>query len=482
MVKLLIDKLKKASFLATFLLAWVISLMILLATKTSVGSIIVIFLVLLYSGLVLRLGIEIANKYALYFIIFSIPLPYLLQFANKDALTITTLLIIIIFVSTVMGGSFAKARTVAVFKVAYIFPTLIIISFTISLVLNPILFGQSFRYYVANVSGVLLYFVTILTVKNKNDISAVMKIITGALLLQSFIMILQHIFPPMENLLVLFGTRLLTPQSAFVEGMERATGTVLNYELLAEWFLIGAVLSIAIIYDTRKYIYSISLFLCMIGMIFTKTRSAVILFLSAFILILTLPNILKRNHAINSIRLLLVVLIFVLMCVAIFPAQTQELLQRLEKYLSFGKLVSPEAINRQGVWENVAKRFIQNVTLFGAGLYNVETLYSWAGSFHSLYLTILYKFGIFGIVVHTVFWAKLMQKGLYYLIRNRNSKNWYQLFFLTLAVALILVDGVKVEYLRDANFIQFAWLLYALLVASIQGERYENIVVSKATI
>jgi len=72
----------------------------------------------------------------------------------------------------------------------------------------------------------------------------------------------------------------------------------------------------------------------------------------------------------------------------------------------------------------------------------------------------------------------LLRKGLLSLINNFKSANWYLVFFLSTALVLILIDGFKIEYTRHSQFIQFAWMIYALLAVSIRlGEEEDEDVI-----
>ena len=82
------------------LIAIILGLLVLDGSKIAFGAISLIFLAFLSGAMIFRAGLEKIEKYIMYFIVASIPFPYLLQFSGKDALTVTT--VIICFLSAVM--------------------------------------------------------------------------------------------------------------------------------------------------------------------------------------------------------------------------------------------------------------------------------------------------------------------------------------------------------------------------------------------
>lgn len=461
----------------TFLILW--------GSKTALGIIATILLFLFFTSLIFKIGFEKINKYVLYIIIFTIPFPYLVQFLGKDALTVTTLMIYFLFMTMVLNHLFERKGAILEPRFAFILPILIFISLTISLILNPIFIGQSIRYYVANVSGILLYFIILASIKRRLDVILIIKVVLFTLILQSGIAFLQWKFPVVAKYLIPFGTRVAIPQASIVEGLPRVTGTVLDYELLAGWFLIGSILSISLIYELRRSIYIFPLFCCIAGIIFTATRSDLLLLAFGLGVIFILLVLFKKDYRKTSIKIILYLVLGNIILFALFPQQIGNFIQRLEIYFHHSRLLTPEAINRKEVWERALHIFLKKPTIFGKGLYNVGSLYYWAGSFHSLYLTILYKIGIFGLVIYILFWLKMLQKAWYTLVNEKKCRNWYIVFFLFIAVILMLIDGIKVEYLRRGHFIQFAWMIYALLLVSLRRQskkNYENTMVSQTPI
>lgn len=459
---------------ASGLIAVSLGLLILNGSKTAFGIIGLIFLSLLVGAVIFKAGLKKIDKYILYFIVASIPFPYLLQFLGRDALTVTT--IMIYFLSMVMILRYLSGMEGMALKprFAFILPVLIFVSLTVSLVLNPYFMGQSIKYYIANISGILLYFIVLFAIKDDSDLAMVIKIILFALVLESGIVLLVYKFPGVEKYLEIFNPRVPIVEFSAREEINRSIGTVWDYELLAEWFLVGSMLSIGLFYNFKKYIYVFSLFCCLAGIIFTVTRSAFFLLILGLALIFTLVNILRRDSGWGTVKIVLLLFLSCIILFWVFPEQIGGLIKRLEIYFHHSNLLSPEAINRREIWKDAFRNFLREPTIFGKGVYNVNSLYYSAGSFHSLYLTILYKIGILGLFIYSVFWLKMLHESWRILTAKKKHGNWYMMFFLFISVILILIDGVKIEYLRYSHTIQFAWLIYGLLIVSIKQSRENN--------
>jgi hypothetical protein len=469
---------------AAGLIAVILGLLVLNGSRIAFGVISLILLALLSGAVIFKVGLEKIDKYILCFITASIPFPYLLQFLGKDALTVTTIMIYFLFMVMILRYFFERKGPALEPKSTFILPVLIFVCLTVSLFLNPYFIGQSIRYYIANISGILLYFIVLYVIKNDSDVAAVIKVILFTLVLEAGIVLLVYKFPDATKYLAVFGTRDFVAQIPSTDRISRSIGTVGDYELLAEWFLIGSILSMGLFYNFKKSIYIFSLFCCLAGIVFTATRSAFFLLILGLILIFTIVSILRKDSRRDTVKIVSLLFLSGIILFWIFPEQIGGLTKRLEIYFHHSNLLSSEAINRKVIWKDVFRNFLREPTIFGKGIYNVNSLYYSSGSFHSLYLTILYKIGILGLFIYSVFWLKMLHESWRILTARKKHDNWYAMFFLFISVILILIDGIKIEYLRYGHTIQFAWLIYGLLVVSIKNHREnnENIMVPQASV
>jgi hypothetical protein len=359
-------------------------------------------------------------------------------------------------------------------------PLLIILSFTLSLLLNPILLSQSFKFYLANISGILIYYMIIGTFKKNSEIVILIKIILSLLVLQSLIAFLEWKFPVVAKYLIPFGRKTIDPQAYVIEGVLRVKGTILDYELLAEWFLIGSFLSMCLIYYLKNNLFLLPLLCCIVGIMFTATRSVIFLFILGIGIVYFALVVFKKEDKSIAFKILIWILLSCISLLALFPGQVVKFIDRFVQYFHHSSLLSSEAINRKVTWQMAMDTFKTGPTIFGNGLYRIEALYTWAGSSHSLYITLLYKIGIFGLVTYFIFWAKMLQQSWKVLCTDRIRDNWYLVLFLSVSVILMLLNEIKIEYMRYEHTIQFAWLIYALLICTLKQNsgKNENIMVS----
>jgi hypothetical protein len=407
-----------------------------------------------------------------------------MNFMGKDAFTVTTMVIFLMF--AVIALDFITRIGVSRLepRFAFICPILIVLGLTISLATNRYFIMQSLRHYVENISGILLYFVMLSAIKKNSDSIRIIKVMLVALMLQSAISFLQLKFPDIASYFAFFGTRTFTPGALIVGGFTRATGTIWDFELLAQWFLIGSILSLFVIYEENKFTYSFFLFGCVVGIFFTKTRSDIILLVFTLVLIFISLILFKKGRKSNLIKLILITLAVGVLVIYSFPKQADEFSRRLETFIYSQKLISADAINREEVWD-FALDSLKKPTFFGRGLYSIESLvFSSAVSFHSLYLTLIYQVGAFGMAIYAIFWSKILHRSWLTLLKRRECENWFTLFFLLICLVLILIDGIKIEYLRYGHTIQFAWMIYALIVIALRQskETHEDTLVSKAAV
>lgn len=457
----------------SIVIACAIGLLLINVNKTNLVIIGVFFVVLFFSITIFKRNFPFMLKAMLYFIIISIPFPLLLQMLGKDAITLTTIVIFFLLFSFLMFGSFNKTFIDAPDKILALCPLLLIICFTLTIFFNPGFLGQSFRHYVGNLSGIFLFFLVLAALKTKEEVILSIKLILWVLLIQSLVAFLQLKFPGLAELIVApFRTRTFYGEAPVVEGILRSTGTMWDYELLAEWFLMGIILSLALVYELQEKKYLFFTIANLSGIVFTKTRSDLILF--PVILILVFLLTLKKERRALSLKVLFIIGLLVLLTSFFILSEIKLFYERLLPYFSSTHLLSPEALNRKEAWNEGVHGFLARPTLFGNGFYDITSLNIHTfGSFHSLYLTILYKMGVITFLVYLAFWWRMLYLGCDRLFLKRKISNWYVLFFLFIAVVFILIDNFKIEYVRYSHTIQFVWLLYGLLVVSIRqaGEK-----------
>ncbi len=455
------------------------------ADKTGLGVLLFSLVFLIYISAIFKNSFQKANSYFLYFIIFTIPMPFILKFKGKDAITLTTLLIIVLFAIAIIANYRRGIRIIRGSKIFYFVPLAIMANMIASFALNPFPLESSIRFLVANISGIILYFLILDFIKKQKDFLIIIDVLLCSLMIQSGICFLQLKYPELARTIILpFATRIDTGYAASVEGIVRGGGTIGDYELLAEILLIGAILSLGLIYRTRKYVYFVPLLFCLGGIIFTKTRSSIMVLVICFLLAYLFILLSRKDYKNTSIKTAGLILFCFFVLYMLFPQEIGYFVTRLDSYFRSSNLISAKAIHRDQLWQQATNQFLQRPSLLGSGMYDISAYRVSGGYFHSLYLSILYTLGIIGLALHVVLWLSMFKRSLFELFKKKEKKYWYLLFFLSLGVFALLIDEVKVEYLRSPQTIQFAWFLYGLLVALlVKSSAYnENLMVPSTSI
>ena len=460
---------------ASLLVFSVIGLLIIWGAKIAYVLLFFALCLLAYFVVVLKKDVETANRYLLYLTVFSIFLPYLIKFMGRDAVTLTTLMIFFLFFMLNLTSIYQQRPIVEEPKILFFLPIFIFFNFALSFFLNSSALESSVRYLIANISGIFLYFVITAIIRTDRYVVLIIKIVLFSLIIQSAVSFLQLKYPEIaKQITSAFGTRSWTHYAPVVKNVIRANGIIGDYELLAQMFLVGSILSLGLIFQTGKYIYSAPMFCCIAGIVFTKTRSSILILIVAIIMIYGVIQLVKRDNQKTSLKTLVMIISGAALIFLVVPQDVNQFIQRLETFFHSSRLISAEAIDRQEVWQAAMNIFLAKPSIFGKGLYDITSVYTGTQEFHSLYLTILYKLGIVGLALHALFWATLIGKSLRNLLKGLTNKNWHLTFFLICAVLAMLVDSIKIEYLRNPQTIQFAWLLYGLLGALIIQSRKDN--------
>lgn len=399
-------------------------------------------------------------------LIITLPYPVLFSAMGRDAITITTIGIFL-FALLMLVGMWSRnndeRQPVEVFN---LIPLAMMVCFTVTVSTNFHFWGQEIRYYLANISGIILYLIIIKCINHVAQLRQAVFILICTVASQACVAGLQLYAPGLAaHICTLFATRTNVPQAILEEGFLRAAGTVGDYELLANWFLISALWGIGLTYTQKDWKIVALVSVLFLGILATGTRSAFILFPVGFLAI----TFLVMSFVPSWRKVALILFCFGLItCVlgVLFGQNMGDIWIRLEDYLNSRNLIDPSAINRKDVWDMAINQFLSRITFWGHGFHNVELEYSWGISFHSLYFTILYKQGLLGMILHLMFWLYLLMQSIKALrVSRRDDERGLVIISIT-AVFFLLIDGIKVEYLRYAHTIQFAWMIYAFNVSA----------------
>lgn len=400
------------------------------------------------------------NKiYVLYLIVFSISLPIHIRVMQRDAATLTTLLIIMFFFMELVSGNL-KIKNINKY---------ILILLIVFLIINTISFlnlrGEelitNLRQYLAFLSSLMLFILVVSLITDIEKLNILLIVIGSSLLFQVFVSFLSTInmSPPF---LKIFTSR----TSEFLTTGARPGGIIDDYELLAEWYAVFLPFAIWLTYNLKTRIWGlICVILLIFGIILTKTRGAII---SLVVGMLFFIIFFQNRYFLKKLGYIIIIgLIFIVGYVGIriiMPTLYDNIAVRfgvtIKTYQTGGTFM--EVVNRQDIWKNFFDKYYI-FKLFGTGK---RFPGGQEGSFHSLYLTLFYQVGISGFLVFCGFILTIL---ILLIIKTVRTTKSYHMLLVSLSLAsliIFIVDEVKIEYLRAACFSQFAWMMLGVILLS----------------
>ncbi len=405
-------------------------------------------------------------KTMVYITLISIFFPIHIQLFGRDAITTGTICIFILFAKYLMVSIFEKK----VIREKYDYWVYLLILLGLLSTLTPYYtgglekeqMGSSIRLYFIFLSSLLFFIV----IKNHSKIrfqshSEPDHIWLEKLLNVIFIFISIHIVisvcvkfhPSLGSWFKIFLSREVESfDSVNRHNMERIKSFVFGQESFGE---ILATLSPLIMYKIYKYrnpIWACCLLVFSLGLLFTVTRSGIVLFIAGIMISIFYISKEKMNKTLMLIYFMLSTLVIVLI---VNPPILSDIFHRFgdakATYDSGGTLF--ETLNRKflpDVWQLV----ISKISLFGNGV----TEYN----FHNLFLTTLHRRGIAG---GTVFFLVLLYPMgcLIKSFKEEERKTNKNLIFLcVLSMILFLINELKFEFTRGASYQQLCWCLFAI--------------------
>lgn len=410
--------------------------------------------------------IVIDIKTLVYITIISVFFPIHIQIMGRDALTTGSIFIFVLFIKYFIVSLFERKFI----REKYDYWVYVLIILGLFSILAPYYtggltkeqLGPSIRLYFTFSSSLLLF----LVIKNISQIQFqsnaeadhfwVEKLLNIIIFLISFhiaISICVKFFPSIGPLFNIFLSRNTEVFDSVSRGtIERIGSFVFGKESYGE---ILATLSPIIIYKIYKFknpLWVCCLLLFALGLVFTVTRSGILLFLAGVMIsILYMANE-KKNKTFMLIYLILSGLVVFIL---VNPPVLHDILFRFgnatEAYNSDGSLFT--TLNRDflpDVWHLV----ITKISFFGNGI----TEYN----FHNLFLTTLHRRGVAG----AFFFFVVLLYPIFCLIksfnRNHSNTNKKLVFLCLLSMGLFLANEFKFEFTRGGSYQQLCWCLFAI--------------------
>jgi hypothetical protein len=273
-------------------------------------------------------------------------------------------------------------------------------------------------------------------------------------------------FPALETYLSAF---LTTGQESLGEVSSegyyaRATTTFTRGEEFGELLVLLFPFGLYKLLTSRVYAYLPLTILLFAGMLYTGTRSSLLLMslqLFLFCAILVFRRSRSRSIMIVSGFLLLLVattsLVSLIMDTALSRFAVSAVLWEEES--SFSAL-----LNRDVVWSSASAVVRTTLSLFGHGPVQAHVIGYGDYNFHSLYMTWVYQFGILGTAVWALFFTYLFRRlwSAFRSVRFKEDGGGLLIIACHLSLLGFLVNEIKFEFNRSDSYQQMVWVVFAL--------------------
>lgn len=402
-----------------------------------------------------------------YITLISLFFPINIMLMGRDALTTGTLCIMILF-----AYGFIK-KQYELTKLDFVV-FLLIVSATISTIYaisNHLLEenGPALRQLV-NFASALLLFVAIKNSRQKylddeEQRSEYIEKLLGliVILVASNVVIALAIkyFPAIEPFFKIFYGR-ESDELAIIgsEEIERLSNFLLNSEQMAEIAASLIPFAIYMISKKEKNSWYFVMFIFMIGILMSVTRSGIVLAVAGVLITLLYFSNKKTGVVIACACVSVAILTGVyLIKPEVFKDIAARFASAKQAYSSSGEIVS--TINRDNfpvIWADVN----ENLTLFGHSLTRIDH--------HNLLLTTLHQLGIIGTLLFLSVFLYPAVKLLKSVIDKTNS-NRDLIFVLTLSLTLFMINEMKFEFTRTASYQQIWWTVLALCCTATENIR-----------
>jgi len=397
--------------------------------------------------------------------------PIYIRVFGRDAGVVTTFLIVEMYGISLLRKSLRRETSL----VGPAILILLVYGLAIPQLTSFDLVLGSTRLFIGLMSAFMLLHLILSYCVSHKSLNPVVGCLLIMILFQALVAVGQAYFPnaevPGAQLLAARGS---TVGPALASGVYRATGTIGDYELLAEWFAAALPIALSMMLGAGGFPPGIVLpyvLLIIAGLLATVTRGGIVaagLGLAVFLALLTRQ---RQGRALGIVvATILGIGLPLAMTQLLFPGLVQGMMDRLNNApvsLDLSRGLFPAfamAINRSR-WLSLPG-FITEAHLLGYGFLPLRLLnYAGAGSLHSLWLTLWFQGGIIGVGSWAWLATSLGRAARSSLHSSRFPRASAVPIGFVASVVAMLASEMKVEFLRSEPTMQFFFLIVGLGVA-----------------
>ncbi len=431
-------------------------------------------IIFLLGGLVFLLWARKPQK--LFFaLVFYIPLSFKTGFGSLS------LYFVIFFYLWVLVFTPPRLKTDTLQLFERLLLSLLVIASALSLISSP----NFFYYHLGKIrmshdllsvitmfSNFAIYHLARIFLKTKRDFLTLFKIMVTSGSIASIAGYLQTINP---DKLYFFKYTVISTSERWVN---RIAATMPGYEFLAEYTAILILMSMVLFLTTKKYtlrVLSLSalanfvliMTLTQVRGIYVATALALIYLMLLLFLVGRFGSVIKI--AVSSVFMLIVLITSILVIDHVRPET--DFMGRFEK-LKAVDIKKGELDTRSSVLSTAQQAFDQMSAyelVFGSGHKYLLPEGSLKGSWpHCLYLSYPIRDGMFGLALLLLFLAMAYKRSLYGIIARKKLPE-HTLYLIAvglhLAFMIVLIDEIKIEFIRVDRSQNIIWLLWGTIMA-----------------
>lgn len=411
------------------------------------------------------------DRKRIFVIISMIFFPLCIQFIGKDALTVSTVCIYI-FSTLYLIRRFKSEESLNRF------PNLIVLILILLAIVSTLsvpfgeLTGKSIR-QLSNFLSAMMLFVYIINLQfdsEEKKIDFVENILTLFLIMvciQIGIGIIMYKWPEYAKAFSYFtfsnmeGLHVSIPDLTTPRGIKRLTSLIFQPESFGEILAVLSPIALHKFLFKQSTLWLIVYVFFGVGLILSVTRSGIILFVLASLLVLAFN--MKRIRFASAFSLFGIGSICFIMGLVFFSGFFDDSLYRFriahETFRQTGNFSA--TVNRAGISE-VASFVFENINLFGHGLmpayhYKVVRIH-----FHNLYLTVVWQFGLIGSICYLLFLMYMFLRVIKSFFCCKSSHIKILSFSMIVSMGVFFVNELKYEFNRAEAYQQICWALFAI--------------------
>lgn len=427
-------------------------------------------LVIIFTPLVFFLYDVLTLRRSIYLITILIFFPIYLQFLGRDAINTATLAIILLFCFHILKRIADKQRSLVDRSFLLVFSILLFCGIASTMnVLDPIFLGKSFRAFVFFTASIMLFLLVMqIEFKDEEDkcgfIKNIMELIILLIALQIFIGILSYYKPEISTLFNIFLTREKTGiEFEDVGNVVRFRSIILNPEITGEIVAVLMSFGLYSLFNENKKRYIFYIVVLTLGLIFSVTRSGLILYFASILLYFIYFNV---GFA-KKFKLLLIILSIASFFIFLFPSLLDPFFIRLKET---SRLIQEDAdftkiINRYSTFTKGLSYLGSTLSFLGNGLVSPSVYRAFELHFHNLLFTIIFQYGILGAIFYFYFFIKIFIK-LFNVSFRKKSEYKYLYMSLFFSYFIFLINEMKFEFNRAAPYHLLCWLIFSIYYVS----------------